>query len=73
MLIFPGGITNGHDLVAEYLRETYPNALVNTILAMADVAERSLKYERAVTRENIFFLWQFMKALPSVMFKMLRA
>ncbi|KAF3491305.1 ThiJ/PfpI family protein [Arthroderma uncinatum] len=39
-----GGVTNGNDLVAAYLRENFPLPLVNTILAMADVGDRKLEY-----------------------------
>lgn len=67
-----GGITNGHDLVAQYLRETYPPALVNVVLAMADVPERSVKYDTGPARDNIFFLWQVLRVLPSAVFRMIR-
>jgi hypothetical protein len=66
-----GGITNGLDLVAHYLRENYPPALVNTILAMADVPERSVKYDTGPTRDNMFFLWQVLRVLPSAAFRMI--
>ncbi|KAJ5555091.1 hypothetical protein N7461_003561 [Penicillium sp. DV-2018c] len=39
-----GGITNGHDLVAMFLREHYPAQLVDTILLAADITERAAKY-----------------------------
>ncbi|EZF32578.1 hypothetical protein H109_05195 [Trichophyton interdigitale MR816] len=40
-----GGVTNGNDLVAAYLREHYPLPLVNTILSIADVGGRQIEYE----------------------------
>ncbi|KAI9927944.1 hypothetical protein ASPWEDRAFT_69899 [Aspergillus wentii DTO 134E9] len=66
-----GGITNGHDMVAEYLRQNYPDALVNAILAMADVEDRGLHYSSSVTRDNAFFVWQIAKALPAAVLKMI--
>ncbi|EAW09266.1 DJ-1/PfpI family protein [Aspergillus clavatus NRRL 1] len=67
-----GGITNGHDLVAQYLRTIVAEPLVKTILAMADVPERSLSYESAVTTDNFFFLWQVLKALPTMLFRSIK-
>ncbi|KAF7714870.1 DJ-1_PfpI domain-containing protein [Penicillium ucsense] len=40
-----GGVTNGHDLVAEYIRMHYPEPVVNVVLGTADVAPRALKYD----------------------------
>ncbi|KAK2873277.1 hypothetical protein FQN49_002467 [Arthroderma sp. PD_2] len=39
-----GGVTNGNDLVAAYLRENCPLPLVNEILAIADVGDRKIEY-----------------------------
>ncbi|RHZ56012.1 uncharacterized protein CDV56_105923 [Aspergillus thermomutatus] len=68
-----GGITNGHDLIAEYLRTIVAEPLVKTILGMADVPERSLKYDSAPTTDNLFFLWQVFRALPSMLFRSVKA
>ncbi|KAJ5459817.1 uncharacterized protein N7458_001369 [Penicillium daleae] len=68
-----GGITNGHDLVAEYLRENYPAPLVNTVLGAADLAPRSLHYQTTATRDSAFFGWQIIRAIPSSILRMLAA
>jgi transcriptional regulator GlxA family with amidase domain len=68
-----GGITNGHDLIAMYLRTIVAEPLVKTILGMADVPERSLKYDSAPTTDNLFFLWQVLRALPSMLFRSIKA
>ncbi|KAJ5153282.1 uncharacterized protein N7482_009760 [Penicillium canariense] len=67
-----GGITNGHDLVAEYLRENYPVPLVNTVLAAADVVSRPLQYQTTAIRDSAFFMWQIIRSIPSSIIRMLR-
>ncbi|KAJ5618230.1 hypothetical protein N7528_006873 [Penicillium herquei] len=57
-----GGITNGHDLVIEYLREKYPAPLVNTILAAAEISPRPLKYTNGPTRDFLWMFWQVLWA-----------
>ncbi|KAJ5800939.1 uncharacterized protein N7518_003007 [Penicillium psychrosexuale] len=59
-----GGITNGHDLVIAYLRDHYPAALVNTILAAADITPRPAAYATSATGETdtVYVLWQVIKA-----------
>ena len=41
----PGGITNGNDMVAEYLRQSpiFPPAVVELALGMAEVGDRAHK------------------------------
>jgi transcriptional regulator GlxA family with amidase domain len=67
--LLSGGITNGNDLVAAYIRETYPGPVAEIVCAMADVGDRSLKYDTAPTRDLLFFLWQFLKASPMSWFR----
>ncbi|KAJ5280643.1 hypothetical protein N7478_006015 [Penicillium angulare] len=59
-----GGITNGHDLVVEYLRENYPAPLVNTILTAAEISPRPLKYAKGPTGDFMWMVWQVLCALP---------
>ncbi|QKX63918.1 uncharacterized protein TRUGW13939_11090 [Talaromyces rugulosus] len=40
-----GGITNGLDLVASYIRATYPKEVAEFVCSMAEVGDRPLKYE----------------------------
>jgi hypothetical protein len=60
-----GGITNGNDLVATYLKKTYPDPLAQTVCAMAEVGDRPVEYEIGPTRSLLFFVWQFLKAFPA--------
>ena len=39
-----GGITNGHDMMAAYMREAFDRQLVELVLSMADVGERGQDY-----------------------------
>ncbi|KAJ5864691.1 uncharacterized protein N7529_006607 [Penicillium soppii] len=67
-----GGITNGHDLVAGYLRENYPAALVNTILATADIPPRPAAYGSTTTSDFAYVLWQVVRAVPNMLFRLVR-
>ena len=73
LLVSLGGVTNGHDLMAEYLRENYPAAVVNTVLGAADVTPRALEYDTSATRDSAFFMWQIVRAIPSSILRMLTA
>jgi putative intracellular protease/amidase len=72
LLICAGGITNGHDLVAGYLRENYPAALVNTILATADIPPRPAAYGSTTTSDFAYVLWQVVRAVPNMLFRLVR-
>jgi hypothetical protein len=39
-----GGITNGIDLVAAYLKATFPTPVAEIVCSMAEVGDRPLKY-----------------------------
>lgn len=54
-LIREGTICNGIDLVAAYMRETYPHILADFILHMAQVAERPAEYEETVEEDAAHF------------------
>lgn len=58
-----GGITNGQEMVAEYIRETFPGPASEAALAMADVGQKGIDYTNGKWRENLWFLWQILKAL----------
>ena len=70
LLIYTGGITNGHDLVAEYLRENYPAALVNTILVVADIPSRPAAYGSAAKTDFAYVLWQVIRAVPNTLIQL---
>ncbi|KAJ6003400.1 hypothetical protein N7451_005947 [Penicillium sp. IBT 35674x] len=59
-----GGITNGHDLMVEYLRENYPAPLVNTILTAAEISPRNLQYPNGPMGDFLWMFWQVVCALP---------
>ncbi|KAH8703731.1 ThiJ/PfpI family protein [Talaromyces proteolyticus] len=65
-----GGITNGNDLVAAYLRATYPGPVAEMVCTMADVGDRALEYDVGMRRGMLFVLWQVIKALPSYIFRL---
>ena len=64
------GITNGHDLVAGYLREHYSAALVNTILVAADIPSRPAAYASSVRSDTLYVLWQVIRALPNAVIQL---
>lgn len=43
--IEPGSITNGLDLMASYMRATYPKEVAEFVCGIAEVGDRPLKYE----------------------------
>ena len=61
--IFAGGITNGQDMVAAYIRENWPGPTANAVLAMADIGGRNVDYESSKAAEGAWFGWQILKAL----------
>ncbi|CAI7625429.1 unnamed protein product [Penicillium discolor] len=65
-----GGITNGHDLVAGYLRKHYPAALVNTILVAADIPSRPAAYASSARIDTLYVLWQVIRALPNTVIRL---
>ncbi|KAJ5530658.1 hypothetical protein N7527_004051 [Penicillium freii] len=65
-----GGITNGHDLVAGYLREHYPAALVNTILVAADIPSRPAAYASSARSDTLYVIWQVIMALPNAVIRL---
>ncbi|KAJ5965649.1 hypothetical protein N7481_012363 [Penicillium waksmanii] len=65
-----GGITNGHDLMAEYLRQNYPAPLVNVILGAADIVPRKIEYPTGPATDNAFFLWQILRSVPRYVLRM---
>ncbi|KAF2817000.1 class I glutamine amidotransferase-like protein, partial [Mytilinidion resinicola] len=57
-----GGITNGLDMVAAYIRQRWPGPLAEVVCKMADVGERGVEYEIGTVRENGFWVWQILRA-----------
>ena len=60
-----GGVTNGHDVVAAYLHTIYPAPLVNTVLAVADIAPRPAEYQTTPIGDMMYVLVQIIRAIPS--------
>lgn len=57
-----GGITNGQDMVAAYIRQRWPGPVANTVCAMADVGNRSAEYDNGSVKENAWWVWQIFRA-----------
>ena len=57
-----GGITNGQDMVAAYVREKWPGPLSDTVCAMADVGDREVEYKNGTVKENSWWLWLILRA-----------
>lgn len=62
MIAIPAGITNGMDMVAAYIRATWPGPTTEALLAMADVGDRKAEYGNGQARENAWWLWQILRA-----------
>lgn len=56
------GITNGLDMVAAYMRETWPGPTTEAVLAMADVGGRSQNYDNSKIGDDAWWLWQILRA-----------
>ncbi|KAL8825376.1 MAG: hypothetical protein Q9191_004459 [Dirinaria sp. TL-2023a] len=59
--IFKGGITNGQDMVAAYLRERWPGPTTEAVLAMADVGDRGAEYSSGKAADGVWWLWQIFR------------
>ncbi|ORX93756.1 PfpI endopeptidase-like protein [Clohesyomyces aquaticus] len=57
-----GGITNGQDMVAAYIRQRWPGSLSETVCAMADVGERGQYYTVGKTRDTAWWVWNIFRA-----------
>ncbi|KAF2502879.1 class I glutamine amidotransferase-like protein [Lophium mytilinum] len=57
-----GGVTNGQDMVAAYIRQRWPGPLAEVVCRLADVGDRGVEYEIGAVRENGFWLWQILRA-----------
>ncbi|KAH6675522.1 PfpI endopeptidase-like protein [Halenospora varia] len=57
-----GGVTNGQEMVAAYLREKFPGPVSNSVIAMADVGTKGIDYEHHSMFETVWWLWQIVKA-----------
>ena len=60
-----GGLTNGHDMVAAYIRERWPGVTTEAVLAMADVGNRGPEYKTGKAADNMWWLWQILRGLTS--------
>lgn len=52
-----GGITNGLDMTAAYIRQRFPGPLADTVCALADVRDRGTQYETGKVREVAWWIW----------------
>ena len=63
-----GAITNGHDLIIQYLSTIASAPLVNAISIMADLPARPVEYDTSVAGDTTHFVWQVIKAVPSMLY-----
>lgn len=57
-----GGITNGMDMVAVYIRKRWPGVLSETVLAMAEVEVREQVYGQSRVGMMAYFGWLTVQA-----------
>ncbi|KAF8866388.1 PfpI endopeptidase-like protein [Acephala macrosclerotiorum] len=60
-----GGITNGQEMVACYMKEKFPGPATEAAIAMADVGEKGIDYSKGKSAETLWWLWQILKALTT--------
>ena len=58
-----GGITNGQDMVAAYIRERFNGELADLVCRMADVGERGQDYETGTVKETSWWIWLILRSL----------
>ncbi|KAK6606348.1 hypothetical protein ACHAPF_004762 [Botrytis cinerea] len=58
-----GGITNGLEMIAAYIRQRFPGPAAEAVIAMADVGEKGVSYTNGNTKETLWWLWQILKAV----------
>lgn len=66
-LYMSGGITNGNDAVAQYLRDNYPAPLVNTILHVAEIDARPMQYQSQSSRDVLYIVLQAILSFPHLL------
>ena len=64
-----GGITNGMDMTATYMRTKLPAALVDTVLMLADVDVRSQEYGQGKIAWTVGVIWLVVRAWFSGLWK----
>jgi len=57
-----GGITNGQEMVAGYIRDNFPGPASEAVLAMADVGEKGVEYTKSKPRDTIWWLILILKS-----------
>jgi hypothetical protein len=59
-----GGITNGNDLIAAYVRESphFPGPVAEIACSMADIGNRGQKYTQGQASFTVGIVWQIFKA-----------
>jgi hypothetical protein len=61
--LIKGGITNGQEMVAGYIRQNFPGPVGEAVIAMADVGDKGIDYTKGKSRETLWWLWQILKAV----------
>ncbi|TGO20551.1 hypothetical protein BPAE_0286g00080 [Botrytis paeoniae] len=58
-----GGITNGLEMIAAYIRQKFPGPAAEAVMAMAHVGEKDVFYTNGNTKETLRWLWQILRAV----------
>lgn len=57
------GITNGHDCIAAYIRTHFDRELGDVVVRMADIGERSQKYDIGSVADGVWWITTILRAL----------
>lgn len=71
-LYMSGGITNGNDAVAQYLRDNYPAPLVKTILHVAEIDARPAQYQSQSTTDVLYIVLQAILSFPHLLLQIFK-
>ena len=58
-----GGITNGQEMVAAYIREKFPGPAAEVALEMAGVGDKGIDYTKGKATDTLWWLWQILRAV----------
>lgn len=73
LIILSGGITNGLEMIAAYIRQKFPGPAGEAAVALAGVGDKGVEYDHGKTRETFWWLWQILRAVGIGIWKGKRA
>ncbi|KAL9126342.1 MAG: hypothetical protein Q9217_004588 [Psora testacea] len=57
-----GGITNGQDMVAAFIKEKWPGPASEVVCAIADVGDRGVEYGSSQAAQGVWWIFQILRA-----------